>query len=276
MNNIFLKTLAAAVLLASAGPLHSGVTMTSRAETKYEGGSNKTSFTHYIEPEMARLQMQVNYQHPEKKGRSTQESVIITRLDKKVVWMLMPSRSGYCEFTFDELRKAMKSGSSLVPDSAYPSGLKYRKTGKTKKIAGLPSDEYEFSGKDLNGRAWVSEDKKLKAASEFYAAQAKAMGFSGASAAPGVLMGYEASSKGAAHDMAVKSVKSGDIAASLFDIPKGYKKVNSSEWKSYQQNFDRKMMMEEMKKQMKEAARNAAAEKGKDALKKGMKGMLGF
>jgi len=266
-------------LLLCAAPARAGVTMNSESVSRYEGGSNKTSQVHYIEPEYSRLEMSVNYQDPEKKGRSTQKSVVITRLDKKVVWTLMPSSKGYCEFTFDELRKAMNSGSSLVPDGAVPAGYSYKKTGGSKKIAGLHSEEYAFGGKGLNGKAWVAGAGDFRDASVFYAAQAEALGF-GSSPAPGMLMAYEASSEGTEHAMTVKSVKAGDIPAERFALPDGYKKMNGSAWKGYQKNFDRKMIMEQVKKKLKEEAKarakKAASEKGKDAVKKGLKGLVGF
>jgi hypothetical protein len=267
---------AAAAFPVLSAPLCGGVIMNMENVSRYNEENTKSSFVHYIGPESSRVEMSVNYQHPEKKGRSTQKSVIISRLDKKVLWMLMPASNGYCEFTFDELRKSVKSGSSLVPDSVSPSGFKYKKTSKSKKIAGFNSDEYVLSGKDLKGKAWVSEDKKLKPAAEFNRKQAAAMGVAVKGAVPGVLMGYDAASAKSSHNMTVKSVKFGDISADKFEIPKGYSRMESSAWKGYQATFDSKMIMEQMKKQVKEAAKEKAAETGKDALKKGVKGMLGF
>ncbi len=266
-------------LLLCAAPARAGVTMNSESVSRYEGGTNKTSQVHYIEPEYSRLEMSVNYQDPEKKGRGTQKSVVITRLDKKVVWMLMPASKGYCEFTFDELRKAMNSGSGPVPDGAVPAGYSYKKTGGSRKIAGLDSDEYAFGGKGLNGKAWVTGAGNFRDASSFYAAQAKALGF-GSAPAPGMLMAYEASSEGTEHSMIVKSVRTGGIPAEKFALPAGYKKMNASAWQDYQKNFDRKMVMDRMKQKLKEEAKErakkAASEKGKDAVKKGLKGLVGF
>ena len=266
-------------LLASA-PALAGVTMKMENVSDYKGETNKSSHVNYIEPQYSRLEMSVNYQDPEKKGTSTQKSVIITRLDKRVVWTLMPASNAYCEFTFDELRKAMNSGSAMVPDSAMPAGFTYKKTSGSKKIAGFASDEYDFSGKDLKGKAWVSDDAGLKPASDFYLGQARALGLSGGKGAPGVLMGYEASGKDSKHGMTVKSVKTGDIPAEKFALPAGYKKMDTSAWKNYQKNFDPKMIMEQTKKRMAEEAKArakaAASEKGKDAVKKGLRGLTGF
>lgn len=272
--------LALTCLLAASVPAAAGVTMKTESVSGYEGQTNKSSQVHYIEPEYSRIEMSVNYQHPEKKGRSTQKSVIITRLDKKVVWTLMPASNGYCEFTFDELRKAMNSGSSLVPDNAVPAGFKYKKTSGSRKIAGFATDEYVFSGKGLEGKAWVAEDAKLKPAADFQRNQARALGLSGGKDAPGVLMGYEASSKGSTHSMTVKSVRTGSIGSDKFALPEGYKKMNDSAWKNYQRNFDSRMIMEQVKKRLAEEgkarAKKAASEKGKDAVKKGLKGLMGF
>lgn len=258
--------------------LRGGVILTMQSDSSYGEQHTKSDMKQYISPKASRLELSLNYQHPEKKGRSTQKSVIITRLDKKVLWMLMPSNNGYCEFTFEELRKAAKSGGNLVPDSAMTSGVKYKKTSGSRKIAGFKTDEYTFSGKDLNGKAWLSNDKKLKEAGEFYAAQAKALGASGAGAAgaPGVLMAYEASSAKSSHKMEVKSVKTEEVGASMFDIPKGYTRMKSAEWKNYQSNFDSKIIMERMKSEFKDSAKKAAKGKAKDAAKKKMKGLLGF
>jgi hypothetical protein len=266
--------------LLAASPALAGVTMKMENVSDYEGQANKSSYVNYIEPEYSRLEMSVNYQDPEKKGPGTQKSVIITRLDKKVVWTLMPDAKAYCEFTFDELRKAMDSGSGLVPDGAVPAGFTYKKTSGSKKIAGFESDEYAFSGKDLKGKAWITHDAKLKPAADFYLNQARAMGVSGGKSAPVVLMGHEAAAKDSSHVMTVRSVSLGDIPAEKFALPAGYKKMNSSAWNEYRKNFDKKMIMEQVKKRLAEEARSrakeAASEKGKDAVKKGLKGLVGF
>jgi hypothetical protein len=271
-------TLFLTAALASAA--ESGVTMKMENVSDYKGESNRSSYTTYIEPEYSRLEMSVDYRDPEKKGTGVQKSVIITRLDKKVVWTLMPEGKAYCEFTFDELRKAMNSGSGLVPDGAMPAGFTYKKTSGSRKIAGFVSDEYAFSGKDLKGKAWITDDAKLKPASDFYLNQAKALGLSGGKGATGVLMGHEASAKESSHVMTVKSVSTGDIPADKFALPEGYKKVNTSAWNEYRKNFDRKMIMEQVKKRLAEEAKSrakaAASEKGKDAVKKGLKGLVGF
>ncbi|PKM98507.1 MAG: hypothetical protein CVU79_02445 [Elusimicrobia bacterium HGW-Elusimicrobia-3] len=266
--------------LLAASPALAGVTMKMENVSDYEGQSNKSSYVNYIEPEYSRLEVAVNYQDPEKKGRSTQKSVIITRLDKKMVWTLMPASNGYCEFTFDELRKAVDSGSGLVPDGAAPAGFTYKKTSGSRKIAGFASDEYALSGKDLKGKAWISGDARLKPAADFYRGQVRALGLSGGKAVPGVLMGHEASAKGSSHAMTVKSVKIGSIPAEKFALPAGYKKMNASAWNGYRRNFDTKMIMEQAKKRLAEEARGrakkAASEKGRDAVKKGLKGLAGF
>ncbi|KAF0125481.1 MAG: hypothetical protein FD189_1574 [Elusimicrobia bacterium] len=266
--------------LLAAAPALAGVTMKMENVSDYKGQPSKSSYVNYIEPEYSRLEMSVNYQDPEKKGTSTQKSVIITRLDKKVVWTLMPAANGYCEFTFDELRKSMNSGSGLVPDGAAPAGFTYKKTSGSKKIAGFASDEYAFSGKDLKGKAWITDDAKLKPAADFYRGQAAALGLSGGKDAPGVLMGHEASAKDSSHVMTVRSVKTGDIPAEKFALPADYKRLNASAWNEYRKNFDTKMIMEQVKKRLAEEARSrakaAASEKGKDAVKKGIKGLVGF
>lgn len=273
-------SLALAAALAAAAPALAGVTIKMDNVSDYKGQPGKSSHVSYIEPEYSRLEMSVSSQDPEKKGPSTQKSVIITRLDKKVVWTIMPDSKAYCEFTFDELRKAMISGSGLVPDSAVPAGFDYKKTSGARKIAGFEADEYAFSGRDLRGKSWVSGDARLKPASDFYVNQARALGFSGAKSAPGVLLGYEASSKDSTHSMTVRSVKTGDIPAEKFALPEGYAKVNTSAWNEYRKNFDKKMIMEQVKKRLAEEAKSrakeAASEKGKEALKKGLKGLTGF
>jgi hypothetical protein len=75
-------------------------------------------------------------------------------------------------------------------------------------------------------------------------------------------------------------VKTGDIPAEKFALPAGYKKMNTSAWNEYRKNFDTKMIMEQAKKRLaKEArsrAKDAASEMGKDAVKKSIKGLVGF
>jgi hypothetical protein len=267
---------ALAALPLLGGPLLAGVVLQMEDVSSFQGGSNKSSLVQYVEPEFARLEISVNYQDPGKKGRSTQKSVVITRLDKKVIWTLIPEQNGYCEFTFDDLRKAAKSGSSLAPAGASPAGFKYEKKSGSRQIAGFKAGEYAFSGKDLKGRAWVSEDKKLKPAAEFNRRQAAALGAGGGKEeTPGVLMAYDAAAKDSTHKMEVKSVKFQETAASSFELPKGYTRLNSSAWKQYQKNFDSKLIVEQLKKQVKEEAKTRAVDKGKEAAKQGLKGLLG-
>lgn len=266
--------------LLSAAPALAGVTMKIENVSDYEGQASKSSYVHYLEPEYSRLEMSVNYRDPEKAGTATQRSVIITRLDKKVAWTLMPDAKAYCEFTFEELRRAINSGSGVVPDGAMPAGFTYKKASGSKKIAGFESEEYAFSGKDLKGKAWISADASLKPAADFYLNQAKALGVSGEKSAPGVLMGHEASAKDSSHVMTVRSVSIGEIPAEKFALPAGYAKLNASAWNEYRKNFDKKMIMERARKRLAEEAKSrakeAASEKGKDALKKGLKGLGGF
>lgn len=89
--------------------------------------------------------------------------IIITRLDKKAIWILNPDLKTYTETRIDEL----KSEPPAVPDSLrYAPDFKVEKTGKNKKILDQLCDEIVATMKitteegtvDVNQTLWLTSD----------------------------------------------------------------------------------------------------------------------
>jgi outer membrane lipoprotein-sorting protein len=121
-------------------------------------------------------------------------STVILRLDKKVIWMLMPGQKVYLDMPFDkeEFAKAMNLHEDQV--SKKPLG--------TEKLHGYDTEKYESSIKteagELRSTIWFS--KQL-----------------------GVPLRIESADKSFRQDY--QEIKEGGVDDALFEIPAGYQKM---------------------------------------------------
>jgi hypothetical protein len=136
-----------------------------------------------------------------------QESSDITRLDKELIWNVMPKDKEYTEMTFAELRAAMEKGLQKSQEEkakfakehpkdtvSFRTEFKVEKTGKSQKIAGYEANETVMTmliyGKNaesgeqgvmrLTMDMWLSKD--IPGAGDFkkfYAELATKLGFTG-------------------------------------------------------------------------------------------------
>lgn len=255
--------------------LNSGVVVKSDTEYKSSKSENNMEATQYFEADYSRIEMKIKTKDS-KEGKSEQNSIVIIRNDKKLIWTVIPEQKGYCEFTFDDLKKYLKSGTSLIPETTkVPKDFKLEKTSNTEKIAGFNATEYNFKKIKEKGKIWISENEKLNPITVFYNNMLKAIGESN-TALKGVLLKLKSTSDEISYKTEVISVKFKDNDKSLFELPQGYSKLNKDIWKKYQKNFDTSVILKELRKQMAEKAEEEAYKAGKDAVKKGLKNIVGF
>lgn len=264
----------ASILLFIASPkAESQLIVSYESSQKIGKEKNKSESTHYYSENALKIYSKIKYKD-EKGEKKEQVSSTIIRNDKKTIWVLIPEQKGYCEFTFEDLKKYSKAGQSLFPDDFSLKENKIEKTGEKKKIAGFEAQGYIWKKEKGEGKAWLTFDRKFDTAFSFYKKLAENSGVSAKS--DSVALKSELKTENYTYETQARDVKFEKIAAEEFEIPSGYKKISNKVWESYRQNFDEKMIINAMKEELKNKAREAAAEEGKEVLKKGLKGALGI
>ncbi len=121
-------------------------------------------------------------------------SVTILRLDKKVMWMLIPGQKTYMEMPFD--KEAFAKALNIPKDEVT------KKLLGTEKLNGYKTEKYETTvmaaGGELKSTMWLS--KKL-----------------------GIPIRIESADKSFTQDY--KDIKEGGVSDALFEIPAGYQKM---------------------------------------------------
>lgn len=261
-------------LTLSTYSAYCGIILKSETEYKTKKDKNKIETTQYFETDYSRIETKVKFK--DEKGKSEQNSVVIIRNDKKLIWTVIPEQKGYCEFTFEELKKYANSGTNLIPEGVkIPKDMKFEKTEKTEKIAGFLTTEYDFKKDKEKGKAWITQDSKLKLITEFYNNMLKAMG-TNSSKSNGVSLKFESETEEIVYNTEVKSVKFQDNPKDIFELPRDYSKLNKDIWKEYQKNFDSSVIINQFKSQIAERAENQVFDASKNAIQKGLKGVVGF
>jgi len=249
---------------------------------------NKFSFTQYIVPMASRLEMKLPAARGESGGKKYRKAVIITRLDKKVMWMIMPEQKGFCEFTFKEIGERSKNEKMLVPISAQqalsPFKINFKRIKKGRKILGYKTEKYKFWNEKMSGYTWLTGDKRFSSAFKYTQNQMRVMNIPAAMSegypTGKIPLKMRALIDEMKYEMDVKSVKIKRITSAVFKVPEGYTLLNKNEWNKYQRSFDVKDVLMRMKSRIKEevenSAKESAEEAGKSAVKKTFKSLLGF
>ncbi|MHB1457444.1 MAG: DUF4412 domain-containing protein [Armatimonadota bacterium] len=122
--------------------------------------------------------------------------ISITRRDKGVMWMLMPAQKSYMEQKLGNVNPKADPIASVL--KMMPN---YKKVG-TAKIAGFMCDKYTFKDTErkTSGTAWISPQLKAQVKMDMKSSRGN--------------MTY-----------ALTNIKMGTQPNSLFNIPKGYKKM---------------------------------------------------
>ena len=122
--------------------------------------------------------------------------ITIVRRDKGVAWVLMPAQKSYMERKMGNVNSKGDTMASIL--KRMPN---YKKVG-TANIAGYVCDKYTFKDTErkTSGTAWISPQLKAQLKMEMKMGNGK--------------MNY-----------ALSNIKEGKQANSLFNIPKGYKKM---------------------------------------------------
>ncbi len=131
----------------------------------------------------------------EKMRFETAGMATITRMDKKIVWLLMPSEKMYMEQTFRP--------ENIVPSTETFAGEIERTLLGTEAVGGVAADKYRITVQDDGRRhtvlQWLAKDSMLPV-------------------------------KTAAEDgswwQEYRNIKVGEPDASLFELPEGYKKFS--------------------------------------------------
>ena len=131
-------------------------------------------------------------------SRGTQSVIVIARPDKKTAWMLNPGNK-----TYMELKGSAVPDLTTLADAKVPKEVGTRKRLGKEKVNGYLCDKYALVFKDKNQGTqyqWISS--KLK-----------------------VPLKMEHRTGNHVMTMEFKNIKEGKLAASLFEVPKGYKKT---------------------------------------------------
>lgn len=85
-------------------------------------------------------------------GQGEMEMAMIMRLDKQVLWMVMPMMKTYSEMSFPDLKKMqaqamqrMQGDSAAQVMKKVLGGMKLQKSTETKKVLGYPAQKYTLS-----------------------------------------------------------------------------------------------------------------------------------
>lgn len=175
----------AAVLVAAAASCALAASFSADVVMKMQGTTQ--SGRTYVDGKRTRMEM----------SHGPMKTIVIVRADKGVTWMLMPEQRQYME---------NRAGSK---DWTDPNWLKNMEQHATKKylgkanVAGYTCDKYlyEFKKKEM-GSSTIYLAKKLD-----------------------YPIKIENKSQFGSSTVELKNIKEGKQAASLFEIPKGYKKV---------------------------------------------------
>lgn len=134
--------LAALAVLSASSVAMAGVVMVQREEVTGAGHNRKVERTIMIEGNKEKM--------------TSGNHVVITDLDKGVIYMIYPEHKAYVEMAFPP------KGKRMAPKRAFH-GAAFKKTGKTRVVAGHKCEEYRSSGKFEMGEYTVNECISTKA-----------------------------------------------------------------------------------------------------------------
>jgi hypothetical protein len=123
------------------------------------------------------------------------QSIMITRLDKQVTWLVMPAQEMYMEQQVDP--KAAVSASKEVPGE-----IERKSLGKEKNVNGHDAEKFEVAYTDPSGSRssiyqWIASDVPLP---------------------------VRVAAVDGSWSVDYQNIVAGDVPGSLFEVPAGYKK----------------------------------------------------
>lgn len=239
---------------------------------------NKLSGNSYYQGKMFRNEIEVPVNTKEK---SINKKVIsIIRLDKELVWILIPSQNKYVEFTFEDLRIAYKEGDEILPVNSGTefSKMECKKVEFGEKIESFETIKFECKSKNSSGIAWFSSDKKLSEITNFWKDMSEAVRELEISSllSEFVPLKITMNSDKAKYEYNISNFKQKKLDESLFEVPKDYKPIDASVWRMYKDSFTMEGMKKAVTENAKEEMKNQAAEKVKDAAKNAIKSLFKF
>lgn len=157
------------------------------------GGIINLEFKTYVKGQMERHERTLK----------TSKEIQIIRRDKGVIWYLMPSKKRFTETKMINANPTVdRIGSILTKMPNY-----YRKAAR-EKIAGYVCDKYTFKDATTSGTIWISPELKAQLKMDMKMNRGRMSS---------VKLSY-----------AMSNIKEGRLPDSLFSIPKGYKKMETS------------------------------------------------
>lgn len=262
-------------LVTLASGLYSDVTISYNSSYIVEKEKNSANSIQYIKSGLSRIEHSIKIKKDKNKSEE-QKTITIIRTDKKLIWTIIPEQKGYCEFTFDELKKYSNKKTQIIPDVTFKKrGIeKFTKLNTNKKIAGVKCNEYVYKNDKEETRLCISEDSKIKEVEEFYLQLNSVYNID--SKENGIPLEIKSKKEDSEYHNIVKDIKFDKISNELFEIPKDYSRLNKDVWENYSKNFDTENLIKGMKQQIKEELKEKVKEEGKEAVKKGVKNLIGF
>ncbi len=132
----------------------------------------------------------------QKTRMETPQGISITRLDKKVIWLLMPAQQMYMEEPFNP--------ANIAASAEKMPGEIERKLIGSEIIDGRKADKYRIVYTDNSGRRWVTLQWIV----------------------PGLNIPVKSAAEDGSWMMEYKNIKTGAQPDALFEVPAGYKKFS--------------------------------------------------
>ncbi len=281
---MFKKCLLLTALLTLAAPTASaGVVMHMKMTSQVRGEKQRYNAVMSIVPLAARIEVTPA-------GGSGVPMSVVIRLDKKVMWFVLPGTENYYEMTFEALGKLQNDGRFDWKNSnpmESGAGATYTRLKKTRKILGVTTRLYRVAQDDGEGTAFVRERPRDRTLDKFQANQARIFAEEGFEIEnpelPGVILAADnRRDNGDSNYWIATSFKKKRLAADTFEPPPGATPIafdaNVAEmWakgvEEFKANFA-EAIKEEIKTQAKESVKREGRKAAKGAAKKMFKGLF--
>ena len=278
------KCLLLSVLLTLvARAASAGLVMHMKMTSQVRGEKQRSNAVMSIVPLAARIEVTPA-------GESGVPMSVVIRLDKKLMWFILPGAENYYELTFEALGKLQNDGRFNWKNSnpmESGAGATYTRLKKTKKILGHTTRLYRVTQDDGNGTAFVRERPRDRTLDKFQANQVRVFAEAGFEVEnpdlPGVILAADVRREnGDSNYWIATSFKKKRLAADTFEPPPGATPVTfdadvAELWakgvEEFKANFA-EAVKEEIKTQARESVKRESKKAVRGAAKKMFKGLF--
>lgn len=212
----------------------------------------------------------------------------IVRLDKKVVWFVLPGTGHYYEMSFEKLLDYQDDGTfNWRNDNPFRTGadVGYVRLTAGRRILGHPTRKYRMEHASLSGECtvWVREKPRSRVLDKFAANQRKLLAEYGVEGGwddpPGVVLASRTYlQNGDKLYWEATSFRTVSLEAGTFDPPEGAQRVAfdpniAAKWMLGVEDF-KHAFKQAVGREVKRQAKEAVKREGKKAIKKGVKGLF--